>query len=154
MKKLLVALLTLTVATLLLPASPASAARGTSPAKYCRAAYGPLEDPMSGMVETVYVVPVAFNFGGQTVVEPFALHSFAACVSTVASGMRNGVVPASKISKPAYLARCDNLVEIGAVDYPYSFYGVYPARNRADCARILKGVHTGSLPLPGPPPVG
>ena len=157
MKKLLVALSTLALGTLLLPASPASAAKdtkGTSPAAFCREAFGPQEDPMTGATVDVYVVPVEFSFGGETVVEPFALHSFAACVSTVASGMRDGVVPASKISKPAYLARCDNLEDMGVIEYPYSFYGTYPAENRADCARILKGVHTGTLPLPGPPPVG
>ena len=154
MKKLLVALSTLAVAALLLPASPASAEKGTSPAAYCREAFGPLEDPMSGLTVNVYVVPVEFSFGGETAVEDFALHSFQACVSTVASGLRNGVVPASKISKPAYLARCQNLEDMGAIEYPYSFYGLYPAENRADCARILQGVHSGTLALPGPPPVG
>ena len=154
MKKLLVALSTLAVAALLLPASPASAAKGTSPAAYCREAFGPLEDPMSGLTVNVYVVPVEFSFGGETAVEDFALHSFQACVSTVASGLRNGVVPASKISKPAYLARCQNLEDMGAIEYPYSFYGLYPAQNRADWARILQGVHSGTLALPGPPPVG
>jgi hypothetical protein len=31
---------------------------------------------------------------------------------------------------------------------------MYPADNRADCAKILKGVHSGELPLPAEPPVG
>jgi hypothetical protein len=65
-----------------------------------------------------------------------------------------GFVPAAAVSKPAYLARCDFLEASGEITYPYSFYGVYPATKRADCARILKGVHSGTLPLPGMPPVG
>ena len=140
-------------------AAPAAAARpdggpGVNPAAYCRDAFEPLTNPVTGITFDQYVIPVEFSFGGQTMVEDFGLSSFQACVSTVAAGMRNGVVPASKISKPAYLAQCDFLEGAGVVSYPYSFYGVYPADNRADCARILKGVHSGRLALPVPPPVG
>jgi hypothetical protein len=113
-----------------------------------------MTNPVTGLTFDQYVIPVEFSFGGETVVEDFGLSSFQACVSTVASGMEDGVVPASAISKPAYLAQCDFLEAAGAIAYPYSFYGVYPADNRADCARILKGVHSGELELPEPPPVG
>ncbi|HEX8498430.1 MAG TPA: hypothetical protein VF661_14640 [Actinomycetales bacterium] len=139
--------------------SPASAAAAggssASPAAYCRASFEQLTNPVTGLTFGQYVIDVEFSFGGQTVVEEFGLSSFQACVSTVAAGMGDdGVVAASAISKPAYLAQCDFLQRAGVVTYPYAFYGVYPAKNRADCARILQGVHSGTLPLPGPPPVG
>ena len=134
-------------------AAPAAAGSG-SPAKYCASVYQPLTNPVSGLTFDQYVIPVEFDFGGGPVVEDFGLSSFQACVSTVASGMRNGVVPASAISKPAYLAQCDFLERAGVVAYPYRFYGVYPADNRADCARILKGVHSGTLAMPGRPSPG
>ena len=124
------------------------------PAAYCRSVYQELTNPVSGQTYFQYVIPVEFTFGDQTVVEDFGLASFQACVSTVASGMTDrGVVPGNALSKPAYLAQCDLLEQFGVVTYPYSFYG-YPAENRADCARILKGVHTGQLELPDEPPVG
>ncbi len=76
-------------------------------------------------------------------------------MSTVASGMNeSGVVPAAALTRPAYLAQGDFLEAVGFISYSYSFYEVYPAKNRADCARILKGVHSGELALPGEPPVG
>jgi hypothetical protein len=115
----------------------------------------PLQNPVTGITRDQYVIQVEFSFGGQTVVEDFGLGSFQACVSTVAGSMNaDGVVPARAISKPAYLAQCDFLEAVGAIAYPYTFYGTYPADKRADCARILQGVHSGKLPLPGPPPVG
>jgi hypothetical protein len=140
-------------------AMPASAApaepTSTSPAAYCRSVYQPLTNPVTGITFDQYVIQVRFNFGGQTVVEPFGLGSFSACVSTVASAMdADGTVPGDSLTKPAYLAQCTFLERVGAISYPYKFYGVYPAKNRADCARILKGVHTGQLELPGEPPVG
>ena len=143
-----------------LPAAPASAtpahqAAGASPAAYCRSVYEPMTNPVTGLTFDQYVIPVEFSFGGETAVEDFGLSSFQACVSTVASGMTDdGVVPASAITTPAYLAQCDFLEWAGVVTYPYDFYGVYPATKRADCVRILKGVHSGTLPLPEPPPVG
>jgi hypothetical protein len=102
-----------------------------------------------------YVIKVRFSFGGQTVVEDFGISSFQGASSTVAGSRdADGVVEASAISKPAYLAQCDFLESVGTVTYPYAFYGTYPADNRADCARILQGVHSGTLALPTPPPVG
>jgi hypothetical protein len=146
-------LATVAVAALAVPAS-ASSGSAVNPAAYCRAAYQAVESPVAGVTYNAYVVPVAFTFGGQTFVDDFALGSFQACVSTVAAGYRDGVIAASAISKPAYLAQCDFLEAWGIVSYPYTFYGLYPAQNRADCARILQGVHSGTLPLPGPPPNG
>jgi hypothetical protein len=137
-------------------ATPAAAASDRSgPANYCRSVHMPMTNPVSGLTFSQYVIKVEFNFGGESVVEDFGLSSFQACVSTVAASMNaDGVVPASAISKPSYLAQCDFLANAGVVSYPYSFYGTYPADNRADCAKILQGVHSGTLPLPGPPPVG
>jgi hypothetical protein len=140
-------------------AAPAAAAPGDSasggPAAYCRSVYQEATNPVSGETYFQYVIPVEFTFGGETVVEDFGLASFQACVSTVASAMTDdGVVPGTALTKPAYLAQCDLLEQFGVVTYPYSFYGLYPAENRADCAKILKGVHTGQLELPQQPPVG
>ena len=136
-------------------ATPAAAASGDGgPAQYCRSVLQPLTNPVTGIRFDQYVIPVEFSFGGETVVEEFGLSSFQACVSTVAGSMRDGVVPASAISKPAYLAQCDFLEAAGVVSYPYAFYGTYPAEKRADCAKILQGVHSGTLPLPMEPPVG
>lgn len=153
MRRLLsLVLAALAVCALAVPASAGAA--GVNPAKFCRGVYAPMENPVTGITLDQYIVPVAFNFGGETVIEDFGLGSFQACVSTVASGYRDGAVDASAISKPAYLAQCDFLEAVGEISYPYDFYDTYPAENRADCARILKGVHSGALPLPGPPPVG
>jgi hypothetical protein len=137
------------------PKGGASGVGGGGPAALCRSAYMPMTNPVTGITFDQYVIKVEFSFNGQTMVEDFGLSSFQACVSTVAGSMRaDGVVPATAISKPAYLAQCDFLEAAGMVAYPYSFYGTYPADNRADCARILKGVHSGTLRLPGQPPVG
>jgi hypothetical protein len=152
MRRVLTALATVAVAAAM--AAPAAAAPGGGPAAYCRSVYEPLTNPVTGITFDQYVIQVEFSFGGQTAVEDFGLSSFQACVSTVAAGMEDGVVPASAISKPAYLAQCDFLEDSGFISYPYAFYGVYPADNRADCARILQGVHSGELELPEPPPVG
>jgi hypothetical protein len=136
-------------------AAPKGGSGGGGPAALCRSAYMPMTNPVTGITFDQYVIKVEFSFGGRTMVEDFGLSSFQACVSTVAGSMRaDGVVPATAISKPAYLAQCDFLEAAGTVAYPYRFYGTYPAENRADCARILKGVHSGTLALPGPPPVG
>ena len=137
-------------------ATPAAAATpgGGGPAKYCQSVREPMTNPVTGITLDQYVIPVAFTFGGQTVVDDFGLSSFQACVSTVAGSMKDGVVPASAISKPAYLAQCDFLEAVGFISYPYAFYGTYPAEKRADCAKILQGVHSGTLPLPMEPPVG
>ena len=140
-------------------AAPAAAAprEGSNggPAAYCRSVYQELTNPVSGQTYSQYVIRVEFTFGDETVVEDFGLASFQACVSTVASAMTDeGVVPGTALTKPAYLAQCDLLEQSGVVSYPYSFYGTYPAENRADCARILMGVHTGQLDLPQEPPVG
>ena len=145
-----------TAGTAALPATAApAAAAASSPAAYCRSVYEPLENPVTEITLEQYVIQVSFTFGGETFVEPFGLGSFAACVSTVASAMdADGIVPGNSLTKPAYLAQCDFLEAVGAISYPYSFYGVYPATKRADCARILQGVHTGELELPGEPPLG
>lgn len=136
-------------------AAPAAAApSGGGPAQYCRASLQSMENPVTGITFDQYVIPVEFSFGGETFVEDFGLSSFQACVSTVAGSMRDGVVPASAISKPAYLAQCDFLEDAGFIEYPYDFYGMYPAEKRSDCARILQGVHSGQLALPQEPPVG
>lgn len=113
-----------------------------------------MTNPVTGITLDQYVIPVEFTFGDETFVDDFGLSSFQACVSTVTSGLRDGVVGASAITTPAYLAQCDFLEAVGVISYPYAFYGVYPADNRADCVRILKGVHSGTLPLPEPPPNG
>jgi hypothetical protein len=158
MKLVTSGVLALFLSAALAPAATAAGGergKGDSPAAYCRAHFEPLTNPVTGETYDQYVIPVEFSFDGQTMVEDFGLASFQACVSTVASGLRaDGVVPASALSKPAYLAQCDLLEDFGVVSYPYSFYGVYPAEKRADCAKILKGVHSGELELPAPPPVG
>lgn len=158
MKRVMSGVLALFLSAAVAPAATAAAGeggKGRSPAAYCRAHYEPLTNPVTGITFDQYVIPVEFSFGGQTVVEDFGLSSFQACVSTVAAGMRaDGVVPASAISKPAYLAQCDFLEESGTISYPYKFYGVYLAKKRSDCAKILQGVHSGDLELPEPPPVG
>jgi hypothetical protein len=143
-------------AILALAAFPASAAprdRPLNPVRYCQAALGEQTSPVTGVTFDAYLVPVRFTFGGESFVDPeFALSSFQACVSTVAGGFVDGAIPADRISTPAYLAQCDLLEQAGFISYPYVFYGMYPAENRADCVRILKGVHSGQLELPAPPP--
>lgn len=144
----------LLMATPTVAAAAPGGAPGTNPVAYCKANVEEVTNPVTGITLDQYIVPVEFTFGNQTVVEDFGLSSFQACVSTVASGMRDGVVPASAITTPAYIAQCDFLVASGFISYPYDFYGVYPATKRADCVKILKGVHSGELALPGGPPVG
>ena len=158
MRRMLLMMMAAVLCVVGLGAPAAAAPRGESggsPAAYCRSVYQPFTNPVSGQTYFQYLIRVEFTFGGQTVIEDFGLGSFQACVSTVASAMTDeGVVPANALTKPAYLAQCDLLVQYGVVSYPYSFYGRYPAKNRADCARILKGVHTCQLERPERPPVG
>lgn len=161
MRRLICVVIAAAVASLAL-ASPSSAAPGGPPAKakggpaaYCSSVYETMTNPVSGQTYPQYILQVEFTFGGETFVEPFGVASFQACVSTVASAMRSdGTVPGDSLTRPAYLAQCDLLEDFGVISYPYDFYGLYPAENRADCATILKGVHTGELALPAAPPVG
>jgi hypothetical protein len=137
-----------------LPAAASPTERSVNPVRYCQSVYGETSNPF-GQTYEAYLVPVRFTFGGMTFVdEEFALSSFQACVSTVAGGFVDGAIPSDRVSTPAYIAQCDLLEAWGVVTYPYAFYGLYPAENRADCVRILKGVHSGQLALPEGPPNG
>lgn len=152
MRRLMIMLVAVAAAAAV--AVPASAAPGVRPTEVCRDAFTTTTSPVTGAEIDTYVVPVRFTFGDETFVEPFSLPSWQACVSSVASAWDDGAVDGRRLSKPAYLAQCDYLVEAGFISYPYDFYGVYPARNRADCARLLQGFHQGTIALPEPPPVG
>jgi hypothetical protein len=78
---------------------------------------------------------------------PFVLPSTGACASSVAQGF-DGTGP---LTTAAFAGQCKFLEDIGVVSYPYAFYGNpdYLARNRADCMRLLRGFHEGTL-IPGP----
>jgi hypothetical protein len=69
---------------------------------------------------------------------PLPMATKGGCVSSWATG---------RVSTAGYAAQC-RLLEGEVFTYPYAFYGMYLAENRADCIRILRGVHTGELALP------
>jgi hypothetical protein len=69
---------------------------------------------------------------------PLPMATRGGCVSSYATG---------RVSTAGYAAQC-RLLEGEVFTYPYRFYGMYLAENRADCIRILRGVHTGQLALP------
>ncbi len=69
-----------------------------------------------------------------------AIGTHGGCISSTAQGA---------LSTAAYVANCRELER--EFDYPYAFYGVLPAKNRAACVRILRGLHTGQITPPPPP---
>lgn len=78
---------------------------------------------------------------------PFELATTGACASSVAQGF-NGT---GSLTTAAFVGQCKFLEDEGVVSYPYAFYGNpdYLANDRADCMRLLRGFHEGTL-IPGP----
>jgi len=73
---------------------------------------------------------------------PFVFQSTGACVSSVAQGFDG----TGQLTTAAFASQCKFLEDVG-VSYPYAFYGNpdYLANNRADCMRLLRGFHEGTL---------
>lgn len=71
---------------------------------------------------------------------PFTIQSDGGCASSVAQGF-DGTAGNWFLSTSAFVSQCKFLEDMGVVEYPYAFYGVYEAKNRADCWKILKGFH-------------
>jgi hypothetical protein len=151
MKKLVVGLL---MALVLVGGTVAPAgARGhdqITPRQFCLDVYETRTDEEGTL--TAYWVPIFYPMFGNEVMD-LPLTSLAGCVSTVARGLQDlrqhGYVASRHLSMPAAREQCRYLEEEFGLTYPYLFYGQYPAENRADCARILLGLHTGEL---APPP--
>jgi hypothetical protein len=124
----LIVALSVVLAALLI--GPAAAAPEQAPGAYCRS------------IDNTFPADPNRPF-------PFELPSTGACASSVAQGF-TGTGP---LTTAAFAGQCKFLESIGVVEYPYAFYGNpdYLAKNRADCMRLLRGFHEGTL-TPGPPP--
>lgn len=124
----LVLLAALVLGMLATVAGPAAAAPDQAPGAYCRS------------IDNTFPPDPNRPF-------PFELPSTGACASSVAQGF-DGTGP---LTTAAFAGQCKFLEGIGVVDYPYAFYGNpdYLAENRADCMRLLRGFHEGTL-VPGP----
>ena len=129
----------LTVATALAAgglgvAGSAPAAAGESPSQIC----GPAD-----LFEIVYTNP---RTGAVELYEkPTATHG--GCVSSTVLG-------AGQLSTAALTAQCRRIENRFAIDYPFSFYGKFEAKNRAGCIEVMRGLSTGTLDsgLPTPFP--
>jgi hypothetical protein len=109
-------------------AMPATAKPGQAPGAFCRS----IDNTFPPIDERPF---------------PFVMPSTGACASSVAQGF-DGTGP---LTTAAFAGQCKFLEDSGFVSYPYAFYGNpdYLANNRADCMRLLRGFHEGTL-VPGP----
>ncbi len=80
---------------------------------------------------------------GQTIIRALPIASHGGCASSWATG---------QMSVAAVLGQCKRLEE-GVIlngqpfvlTYPHTFYGIWEARNRAGCVKVLHGLATGRL---------
>jgi hypothetical protein len=156
-RRVVVALLV--VVGVLFAGSPASAGghKPITPRQFCLDVYETRTEDSETL--TAHWVPIRYEIENMTMVIDLPILSLQGCISTVARGLQHlrahGWVPADRLSMPAALSQCAYLEELG-ITYPYAFYGTYVAHNRAQCAQILVGLHTGRLtpmlpPEQGPP---
>jgi hypothetical protein len=110
------------------------------------------------ITKAAYWVPMTFAGG---FVDELPILSFKGCVDTVEYAGEELPVPYDALSDSAVRAQCRYLERLGAVSYPYAFYGDVPgfedryvAEDRKECIRFLRGFHLGLLETPSAPPNG
>lgn len=117
------AVTTLLIGTTAVPA--VAAGKGESPAHICKAN------------DNTWIIP---DETGHPF--PFTIQSDGGCASSVAQGF-DGTFENWNLSMSAFNSQCKWLEAVGAVEYPYAFYGNpdWMAKNRADCMKILHFFH-------------
>lgn len=130
------------------PPAAASAGPGVNPARYCDESFFEWTT-FDGRVIEAYWVPMRSATG---VLLGFSIEAREGCISTVAGGMRDGVVSSSRFTVPATRAQCAYLEEEFGLTYPTRLYGKFDVRNRTECGLVLREL-LAILPPPtnGPP---
>lgn len=148
--RLLLALL-VSVLPVALPASAQAAGAQVNPARYCATHFFEWTT-FDGRVIEAYWVPMRSTATAGSPVIGFSIESWAGCVSTVAAGLRDGVVASDSFTIPATMAQCAYLEESLGLTYPALLYGRFEVRNRAECGQVLQDL-LAVLPPPanGPP---
>lgn len=130
-------------------AAPAASAKPdlSSPAQLCKSWFETREQERPTGTEdvTAYWVPMLYPGGFEL---DLPILSLGGCVSTVANGGGQVPVPFDALSVSAINSQCKAIEPLFG-GYPYSFYGIYPAKNRADCIYYLGAFHRDELPTPG-----
>jgi hypothetical protein len=91
--------------------------------------------------DDVYLRTIVWR--GQTIQRALPMATHGGCASSWATG---------QMSVAAVVGQCKRLEEgvvlngqPFALTYPHTFYGVWPAANRAGCVKVLHGLATGEL---------
>jgi hypothetical protein len=129
-------------------AGPAAAGPGVNPAAYCEDHHFTFVT-WDGRERDAWWIPLeAAGTKGQY---RFPVESAAGCISTVASGMRDGWVAGASVSMPAARAQCEYLESELGLKYPTVMLRT-PVHNRSGCAHVLLGA-LAVIPPPasGPP---
>lgn len=138
--------------TALLGAAPAHAAGAeVNPARFCDSHFFEWTT-FDGRVIEAYWVPMRSTATSGAQVIGFSIESRAGCISTVAAGLRDGVVASDAFSLPATMAQCAYLEQAFGLTYPALLYGRFEVRNRTECGQVLREL-LAVLPPPtnGPP---
>lgn len=143
--------LLLAVVSMTLPSASWALGPEVSPARYCDSHFFEWTT-FDGRVIEAYWVPMRSTATTGDAVIGFSIESRAGCISTVAAGLRGGVVTSDAFSIPATTAQCAYLEESFGLTYPTVLYGRFEVRNRADCGQVLRRL-LAVLPPPvnGPP---
>lgn len=138
-------------AVLMVPAAGHATGTEVNPARFCDSHYFEWTS-FDGRVLEAYWVPMRSTATTGAQVIGFSIESRAGCISTVASGLRNGVVASDAFTIPATMAQCRYLEEALGLRYPALLYGRLEVRNRAQCGQVLRDL-LAVLPPPtnGPP---
>ncbi len=134
------------------PATPAHAGGAeANPARFCDEHFFEWTT-FDGRVIEAYWVPMRSTATSEATTIGFSIESRAGCISTVAAGLRNGVVASDAFSLPATKAQCAYLEETFGLTYPTLLYGRFEVRNRTQCGHVLREL-LAILPPPehGPP---
>lgn len=137
--------------TALLGAAPAHAGAEVNPARFCDSHFFEWTT-FDGRVIEAYWVPMRSTATSGAQVIGFSIESRAGCISTVAAGLRDGVVASDAFSLPATMAQCAYLEQVFGLTYPALLYGRFEVRNRTECGQVLREL-LAVLPPPtnGPP---
>lgn len=135
-------------ASLVALAVPAAAGPGVNPAAYCDEHHFTFVT-WDGRERDAWWIPL--EAAGRQGQYRFPIESASGCVSTVASGMRDGWVAGAAVSVPAARAQCEYLETELGLSYPTVMFGT-PVHNRSGCAHLLLDA-LAVLPPPasGPP---
>jgi hypothetical protein len=140
------------VMALLLADSARAAGVAVNPARYCDTHFFEWETFDGRRIEA-YWVPMRSTASSGSSTIGFSIESRAGCISTVAAGLRDGVVASDRFTIPATMAQCAYLEEAFGLTYPAVLYQRFHVRNRAECGQVLRDLLAVLAPPKDGPPL-